>query len=92
MPTRRHMAHAMTPRQASEPELIALGVVIRRLRRARHLSIEALARKTGMSSGHLGVVERGHGNPRMATLCDLAEALGVTFAQLVCAAEAEGKA
>lgn len=73
-------------------ELVALGMAIRRLHRARHLSIEALARKADMPSGHLGVIERGRGNPPATMLCDLAEALGVTFGQLVCAAAAEGQA
>ncbi len=66
-----------------------LGRVIRRLRQAQHLSIEALAHEAGVSAGHLGMIERGHVNPRVATLYDLAVALGVTVGQLVCAAEAE---
>ncbi len=45
-------------------ELIALGVVIRHQHQARNLTIEALAHKAGVSAGHLGRIERGHGNPR----------------------------
>jgi XRE family transcriptional regulator, regulator of sulfur utilization len=73
----------------AQAELIALGRAIRRLRQDRHLSIEALARKAGMSAGHLGVIERGRGNPRLETLFALAGALGVTFEALVSGPEDE---
>lgn len=72
-----------------EQELIALGRAIRRLRQDRRLSIEALAHEAGMSPGHLGVIERGHGNPRVDKLFALSEALGVTFTQIVLVAEEE---
>ncbi len=66
-----------------------LGRAIRCLRQDRHLSIRALARKAGMSAGHLGVIERGRGNPRLDKLFALSDALGVTFEVLVGAAEDE---
>ena len=72
---------------AAREDLIALGHAIRHLRQARHLTIEALAFKAGVSSAHLGKIERGHGNPRLGTLFALAGALGVTNSQLAHAAE-----
>ncbi|HEV3321847.1 MAG TPA: helix-turn-helix transcriptional regulator [Solirubrobacteraceae bacterium] len=66
-----------------------LGRAIRRLRQDRNLSIRALARQAGMSTGHLGVIERGRGNPRLDKLFALSNALGVTFEVLVSAAEDE---
>jgi transcriptional regulator with XRE-family HTH domain len=66
-----------------------LGCAIRRLRQARHLTIGVVARKAGMSTGHLGVIERGHGNPRLGTLFRLADALGVSCEELVRTAEKE---
>jgi transcriptional regulator with XRE-family HTH domain len=66
-----------------------LGRAIRRLRRSRNLTIEALALAAGMSPGHLGRVERGHGNPRLDKLFALSDALGVTFTDIVLAAEDE---
>jgi transcriptional regulator with XRE-family HTH domain len=66
-----------------------LGRAIRRVRQAKHLTIEAAARKAGMSAGHLGVIERGHGNPRLETLSSLADALGATVEEIVRAAESE---
>jgi transcriptional regulator with XRE-family HTH domain len=59
-------------------KLIALGVAIRYHRHAKGLTIEALARKAGMSAGHLGRIERGHGNPRWDKLCALASALDMS--------------
>ncbi len=76
----------------TKPEMVALGVTVRRLRQAQNLTIEALAYKAGLSASHLCRIERGHVDPRMATLCDLAQALGVMFSQLVIAAEGEGEA
>jgi XRE family aerobic/anaerobic benzoate catabolism transcriptional regulator len=81
---------AMPTEPEFKPELIALGQTIRRERQAQGLSIEALAFKAGVSAGHLGRIERGHGNPRLETLLALLDALGITFAQLVGAAEKEG--
>jgi transcriptional regulator with XRE-family HTH domain len=66
-----------------------LGRAIRRVRQAKRLTVEAAARRAGMSAGHLGVVERGRGNPRLKTLSSLADALGVTVEEVVRAAESE---
>jgi transcriptional regulator with XRE-family HTH domain len=76
----------------SEPRLPTTkdpGRAIRRVRQTKHLTIKAAARKAGMSAGHLGVIERGHSNPRLKTLFSLADALGVTVAEIMRAAEAE---
>jgi transcriptional regulator with XRE-family HTH domain len=64
-------------------EQAALGQAIRRLREVRRLSIRDLAHEAAMSSGHLSVIERGHGNPRLSTLFAIAEALDTTLSQLV---------
>lgn len=72
-----------------KPELVALGQALRRERHAKGLTIKALARKAGISAGHLGQIERGQANLRMQTLYDLTEALGITSSQLVRAAEGE---
>jgi transcriptional regulator with XRE-family HTH domain len=66
-----------------EQELIALGRAISRERHAKGLTIEALACKAGMSTGHLGVIERGRGNPRWDTLCALASALDMRLSTLL---------
>ncbi|HEY3758449.1 MAG TPA: helix-turn-helix transcriptional regulator [Solirubrobacteraceae bacterium] len=68
-----------------------LGRAIRRLRQARHLTIRVVARKAGMSTAHLGVIERGHGNPRLGTLFRVADGLGVSCEELVRTAEVEAE-
>jgi transcriptional regulator with XRE-family HTH domain len=66
-----------------EQELIALGQAVRRHRHAKGLTIEALARKAGVSTGHLGRIERGQGNPRWDTLSALASALDMSLSVLL---------
>lgn len=66
-----------------EQESIALGQAVRRHRHTKGLTIEALARKAGMSTGHLGRIERGHGNPRWDTLSTLASALDMPLSVLL---------
>jgi transcriptional regulator with XRE-family HTH domain len=71
------------------PTNTQLGRAVRRLRLARHLSIEALAGAANMHPTYLSAIERGLRNPTWVKLCDLAEAFGITVAALVHAAEAE---
>ncbi len=54
-----------------------VGANIRRLRKQRGLSQEALAGEAGLAMRHLGRIERGEGNPTVAILGKLAEVLGV---------------
>ena len=54
------------------------------LRERRFLTREELAEKVGSHRDHVGRLERGEvANPRMATIRNLAEALGVDPAELV---------
>lgn len=54
-----------------------VGANVRRLRKARGLSQEALAGEAGIAMRHLGRIERGEGNPTVSVLARLAEVLGV---------------
>lgn len=54
-----------------------VGENIRRLRKDRGLSQEALAGEAGLAMRHLGRIERGEGNPTVAILGQLADVLGV---------------
>lgn len=57
--------------------------------RARHgWTLDALASRAGLSKGMLVQVEQARTNPSIATLCRLADALGVPLARLVDVAEA----
>lgn len=67
----------MTADRESVPgrqQAVWLGELIRIRRRGRY-SLEALARRSGISSGLLSEIERGKGNPSYFTLLKLAEAL-----------------
>jgi transcriptional regulator with XRE-family HTH domain len=61
-------------------EAVWLGELIRSRRRGR-FSLEALAKRAGISSGLLSEIERGKGNPSYFTLLKLAEALGMDPAE-----------
>lgn len=59
-----------------DPDLLALGLHIRRLREAQSLSIEALAEAAGLSARGLIYVEHGQRDPGYRTLSAIARALG----------------
>lgn len=54
-----------------------VGDNVRRLRKAKGLSQEALAHEAGMSMRYLAGLERGEENPSLLFLVKLAEALNV---------------
>lgn len=54
-----------------------IGINIRRLRKARHLSQEVLAAESGIDMRYLGGIERGQENPTVKVVADIAKALGV---------------
>lgn len=54
-----------------------VGANIRRLRKAKGLSQEALAHEASMSMRYLAGLERGEENPSLLFLVKLAETLGV---------------
>ncbi|HXE45948.1 MAG TPA: helix-turn-helix transcriptional regulator [Conexibacter sp.] len=74
----------MTQRRGFQPapELRALGDAIRQLRRKRELSQEALAFAADIHPKHLSEIERANKDPRSTTVVRLADALGVTVAEL----------
>ncbi|OWJ58676.1 helix-turn-helix domain-containing protein [Inquilinus limosus] len=61
----------------------AVGRHVAGQRRARRLSLDALARLSGVSKGMLVQIENARSNPSIATLCRVAAALGVSVAELV---------
>jgi transcriptional regulator with XRE-family HTH domain len=56
---------------------------VRRLRAAKRLTQEALARRAQVSLGYVARLETGHHDPKLSTLKKLAKALGVPVAALV---------
>lgn len=55
---------------------------IRRLRDNRQLSLDELARLSGVSRSMLARIERGEGNPTLSTLWKVANGLGLPFDEL----------
>jgi len=59
-----------------------IGRQIRELRRARGLTQEQLGERAGLSYKFIGEIERGMGNPTVATLLSISEALGIDVIHL----------
>lgn len=73
------------------PSGAQLGRVIRRLRRAQHLTIEELAFAADLHPTYLSGIERGVRNPTWVKVCALAIALEVPFSALARDAEVEAQ-
>lgn len=58
---------SMVGKQLSSPAR-AFGVVLRRQRRARHLSQEALALEAGLQRNYVSLIELGRNQPTISTL------------------------
>ena len=56
---------------------------MRRIRQRLGLTVEELARASGLSAGMISQLERGQGNPSLTTMGRLADGLGVRVAELV---------
>ncbi len=63
--------------------LAALAEALRMRRRAQGLAIEQLAEQSGVSRSMISKIERAEAVPSTSVLSKLAEALGVTFSQLL---------
>jgi transcriptional regulator with XRE-family HTH domain len=72
--------------RTASPELLAFGRTLRKARRDRDLSQEALADEAGLSAKHVGEIERANKDPRLTTVLKIARALelrtGELFAEL----------
>jgi len=64
---------------------------VRALRASRRLSLDALARKSGVSRSMISLIERGETSPTAVVLDKLAAALGVLLTALFDGSEANGR-
>jgi transcriptional regulator with XRE-family HTH domain len=64
------------------PETV-FGRVLRRIRRERDLSQEALAGMARIARNHVSELERARRDPRLTTLVLLADALGIGLGELM---------
>jgi transcriptional regulator with XRE-family HTH domain len=60
---------------------IDVGGRLRELREAQHISMRALAIRSGLSANALSMIERGRASPAVSTLYKLADALGVSITE-----------
>ena len=60
----------------------ALGKAIRQLREKLGATQEAFAPQAGITTGTLGLIERGEANPTWGTVRGIADALGVSMGEL----------
>jgi transcriptional regulator with XRE-family HTH domain len=65
------------------PQVAVFGRVIRRARRDRDMSQEALADAAGLGAKHLSEIERANRDPRLTTVLKLAAALELSAGELL---------
>jgi len=85
-----HYSSFMSPSPSLGPDaraLEALGARVRELRHGANLTLAELAERTGLSARYLVSLEGGDGNISLLRLFELADALRVSAAELVAAAE-----
>ncbi len=73
----------MPTHQQPDPDLVALGRAILRLREQRAMSAGELAVATGIAPARLSALEAGEIDPTYDVLLTLADGLGVPLEQLV---------
>jgi transcriptional regulator with XRE-family HTH domain len=66
-----------------QTKLLKLGKRVADWRARRLMTVEALAKKAGISKSTLSDIENGKKDPRYLTLAFVAEALGITVATLL---------
>ncbi len=62
---------------------MAFGTDVRRLRKARGLSLEELAERAGLSANYMGSIELGRRDPSLSSVKAIAKGLGVPVSQLI---------
>ncbi|MEM6347279.1 MAG: helix-turn-helix domain-containing protein [Bacteroidota bacterium] len=62
---------------------LIFGLKVRQLRRQKGLSFAELSKKSGLSVSYLNEIEKGKKYPKTDKIIDLADALGVSYDQLV---------
>jgi transcriptional regulator with XRE-family HTH domain len=69
----------------TDPDAIAAAIArnVHALRTRRSWTLDALATRSGVSKGMLVQIEQSRTNPSIATLCRIADALGVSVPRLV---------
>ncbi|MEO8209733.1 MAG: helix-turn-helix transcriptional regulator [bacterium] len=66
-----------------EKILKKLGKIISKIRKEKNLSQEKLAFASGMSSNHIGEIERGNVNSSIVTVYKISKALNIKLSKLL---------
>lgn len=61
---------------------VSVGATLRAMRQQKNMSLQVLAKKSGVSTGMISQVERGLANPSMRVLTALRRALNISMQQL----------
>ena len=71
-------------KMSNDPDLLLSDIGLRILRRRQELGLtqKDLAQAVGMQAANIGQMEHGERNLTIRTLCKLADALGITLAEL----------
>ncbi len=78
----------MRPMPRANPDH-ALAAVLKRLREEHEESQETLAHRAGITSSALQSIELGRSSPAWSTVRDVAQALGMSMAELATLVDAE---
>ena len=62
---------------------VTIGSSIRRLRKAKHLSLEGLAELVGISCGYMGLIERGQRGTSLENLLKICRIFTCTIEDLI---------
>ena len=60
-----------------------IGSNLKRIRKAQKMSLDMLAKKTGVSKSMLGQIERGESSPTISTLGKIVEGIPVPLEELL---------
>lgn len=72
-----------SPSYARHPVLLAFGRAVREMRSESGMSQEELAHRSGVDRSYMSSIERGEQNVGLMSMHRIAEALGVSLAELV---------
>lgn len=71
------------PALSPSPAVSEIGARVRRIRRRLGMTVDEVAQAADLSAGFISQLERGQGNPALATLCRLADGIGVHVSDLL---------
>jgi transcriptional regulator with XRE-family HTH domain len=69
--------------RTSDARLVDFGRAVRRARRDRDMSQEALAHAAGLAAKHVSEIERANRDVRLTTLLQIADGLGMRPGELL---------